>query len=81
MAQTKNLCAQISLDLHQKISEARETGAPDHRAVHHQPAYRIFYNERDAGAFLLSSALITYRGSTGGSITFEKKLEKTKEVS
>ena len=24
MATTKNLCAQISLDLHQKISEARE---------------------------------------------------------
>ena len=24
MAQTKNLCAQISLDLHRKISEARE---------------------------------------------------------
>ena len=24
MAQTKNLCAQISLDLHQKICEARE---------------------------------------------------------
>lgn len=24
MAETKNLCAQISLDLHQKISEARE---------------------------------------------------------
>ena len=25
MAETKNLCAQISLDLHQKISDARET--------------------------------------------------------
>lgn len=24
MATTKNLCAQISLDLHQKISDARE---------------------------------------------------------
>ena len=34
MAQTKNLCAQISLDLHQKICEAREqSGLTIHKYI------------------------------------------------
>ena len=33
MAETKNLCAQISLDLHQKISEAREAAEQQEEAA------------------------------------------------
>ena len=45
MATTKNLCAQISLDLHQKISEGKEAAGLT-TAVHYQPVTRILRNER-----------------------------------
>ena len=51
MAQTKNLCAQISLDLHQKICEGREqTGLTTAQYI--TKLLTEYYEIKENGAFL-----------------------------